>query len=79
VIRNQTPPVLCYENENPITGDTLTNLTLGSDFYGNATAYIYVPDDAVNTYKTDVSFSKLEDKIKPLSEYEAGVVNGSFI
>lgn len=35
--------------------------------------YIYVPDEAVNTYKSSWASVLLDDKVKPLSEYEGNI------
>ena len=53
IIRNTTPPSLAGTES----------------FYGASIAKVYVPDEAVETYKTATTWSRYASRIKPLSEY----------
>lgn len=53
ILRNATPPELGHSNA----------------FYDTNDCPIYVPDSAVNAYKTATNWSTLASRIKPLSEY----------
>ena len=68
VIRNTTPPSIASTPNYDV-------------FYGNATSYIYVPDSAMTDYSQATGWSVLytAGKLKPLSEYEAGVLAGTLI
>ena len=59
IIRSSTVPIV----EN--------NGTANMDSFGGSNVKIYVPDDAVNTYKSAAGWSNIASYIYPLSEYES--------
>lgn len=70
VINNTTPPII-HNTQNKTDEEMQSYGEIGSknDFFYRATiSNIYVPDSAVNTYKTTAIWSDKADIIKPLSE-----------
>lgn len=57
IINRPTPPTL--DNINAFSNTPIQK----------GTGYIYVPDSAVNTYKTATNWSSFANQIKPISEY----------
>lgn len=80
VIRTTTPPKGCNDQGGNISDNDIPLYFPSLNYLaGNTTAYIYVPDAAVQTYKDDVLFGMFADRIKPISEYEAAVAVGTLI
>lgn len=70
VINNTTPPII-HNHQNKTDEEIQSYSDVGgkNDFFYRATiSNIYVPDSAVNTYKTTAIWSDKADIIKPLSE-----------
>jgi hypothetical protein len=67
VFHNTTPPTTVSGNVSQLFGS-------------NNTCKVFVPDSAVNDYSAVTLFSDLgTTRLRPLSEYEAGVANGTYI
>lgn len=70
VINNITPPVL-YNHRNRTDSEIASQNYRGSKndlFFNSTISNIYVPDSAVNTYKTTAVWSDKASIIKPISE-----------
>ena len=61
----QLDTVICRATTVP----TLSSGVFGGSKIASGTGYIYVPDDAVESYKTAANWSTYANQIKPLSEY----------
>lgn len=65
IIRNTTVPTMTLTN-----GNASSNIIKSFGGYNNPNAMIYVPDSALNAYKTAENWSLIADRIHPLSEIE---------
>lgn len=74
IINNVNPPM--WNNNQGRTDEDIANASDGVSnhlsrtevFYNSNISNIYVPDSAVNTYKNNIYWSTVQDKIKPLSQ-----------
>ncbi len=60
ILRCNTVPTMTIQN--------ITSISKVQFFNGTADAYVYVPDNMVNSYKTSSGWSDIQDRIKGISE-----------
>ena len=64
---NKRPEVIVFESETP---PSITSSSFQSDII-SCGAKVYVPDSAVNAYKTATNFTKCASVIYPVSQLTA--------